>query len=63
MLEHKIVFVTKEAKRIAVIDLTFNNTTSWVKECKAVAMQWCKDNNMTFMSYFPANGNVTVWVE
>jgi hypothetical protein len=63
MSKHKIVFVTKEAKRIAVIDLTFTKTTSWVNECKNVATKWLEDNNMTLASYFPANGTLTVWVE
>lgn len=59
---HKVIIVTKEAKRLAVIDVT-KTTPQWVNECKAIATQWCKDNNMTFKSYFPAIGNVTVWVE
>lgn len=61
-MPHKVIIVTKEAKRLAEIDVT-NTTSHWVKECNATARQWCKDNNMTFNSYFPAMGNVTVWVE
>jgi hypothetical protein len=63
MSAHQVIIVTKEAKRLAVIDVIFANKVSWVKECKSTAMQWLRDNNMSFDSDFAANGNLTVWVK
>lgn len=63
MSEHKVIIVTKDAKRLAVIDVIFANKVSWVNECKSVASQWLRDNDMQLASYFPAMGNLTVWVQ
>ncbi len=63
MSEHKVIIVTKDAKRLAVIDVIFANKVQWVKECSAIATTWLHDNDMQLASYFPANGNLTVWVQ
>lgn len=62
MAEHKVIIVTKDSKRLAVIDVVVTNN-DWVKECKSVAARWLFDNNMQLASYFPAMGNLTIWVQ
>jgi hypothetical protein len=63
MSAHQVIIVTKEAERLAVIDVIFANNVSWARECKSIAIQWLRDNNKKFLSDFAANGNLTVWAE
>lgn len=61
-MTHQLVIVTKEAKRVAVIDLKVLPNEDFVHVAKWTCSRWLHDHGKSVASFHASNGQFTVWL-